>query len=235
MLGELGGNLHRSTINVGCRHLQVFGIIWTSRLREHWEKSVYTQPKLNNNVIYIYKSNTSCTISLFQLTAPKLLIFKVLPNPSHSMIPKPAQLPEDLCEVLRSLQHFTCTPGLTGTGYIIFGAKQTGWVYTGVGCWCPTMEGLGWAWGRGEVGVVEGFGYKQRWQTRVSLSILQEKGWLIKIYSKPLINSIKSLTWAKDRGLNSLALGLSVDFLTCLNTKNKKLSWALFFYGSICN
>lgn len=48
------------------------------------------------------------------------------------------------------------------------------------------------------------------------------------LLKKAQSNSIKSLTWAKDRGLNSLALGLSVDFLTCLNVKNKKkLSWAI--------
>lgn len=53
----------------------------------------------------------------------------------------------------------TCTPGLTGVrGYIC--GKQTVWPYTG--CW-TTMEGLGWPWGRGGVGVLAGLGWCNIW------------------------------------------------------------------------
>lgn len=146
------------------------GIYKCSGLSEHpdWGSTGKSQYLHRQNLTRWFIFTRAIQAVLFhwfnsELPSCNELTFQLLPNPTHCITPKSAQLPEDLWEVLRSLQHFTCTPGLTGTGYIIFGAKQTGWVYTGVGCWCPTMEGLGWAWGRGEVGVVEGFGYKQRW------------------------------------------------------------------------
>lgn len=57
----------------------------------------------------------------------------------------------------------TCTPGLTGVRGYIWG-KQTVWPYTAWGC-CTTMEGLGWPWGRGGVGVLAGLGWSGGKQT----------------------------------------------------------------------
>lgn len=37
----------------------------------------------------------------------------------------------------------------------------------------------------------------------------------------------EKLTWEKERGLNSFALGFNVDFLTCLHRKKNKAQWNL--------
>lgn len=57
---------------------------------------------------------------------------------------------------LRMQASLTWTPGLTGVRGYIWG-KQTGCPYTVWGGG-TTMEGLGWPWGRGGVGVLAGLG-----------------------------------------------------------------------------
>lgn len=115
---------------------QKYGLLASTSVWDYL--NIQIEGALGKLSIYTAKTSQQCDLHLqeqyklyyfsfnSELPSCNKLIFKVLPNPTHSVIAKSPQLPEDLCAVLRSWQHFTCTPGLTGTGYIIFGAKQTG-------------------------------------------------------------------------------------------------------------
>lgn len=105
----------------------------------------------------------------------------------------------------------TCTPGLTGVrGYTC--GKQTVCPYTG--CW-TMMEGLGWPWGRGGVGVLAGLG----WSDIFNRLNLKERSARLVIWCGIAVE----LTCVLNLGLNSFAFGLRVDFLTCLQVGGEKV------------